>query len=233
MKYTRYDLKRKKSDNRVLAIVLISILLLAFFIGTILSKIIMKNEAVKNILPKPSSDVGVVNSKDNIPSKFIVVQGGKFAKPENLDQARKKLINYGNPFMIQEQDGTRILLGIYSEEASLQIINNLKENNVDNSKITFELQTQNNLCNEEIAAIINAELEVINKLSDKSIKSIQTDELKSWCLGLKEVDSKSVNISKLNDLKAHINSLQKELTVDKVMDNETYIYNLLKSFSNK
>lgn len=233
MKYTRYDLKRRKSDNRVFAVVLIAILLLAFLIGTILSNFIMKNKAADNILPNPSNDAQPVNSKGNINSKFIVVQGGKFAKHENLEQAKKNLLSYGNPFLIQEQDGTRILLGIYNEEDSIKVINTLKEKNIDNSKITFNLQTQNNLCNEEIAAIINAELEVINKLSDKSIKSIQTDELKTWCTQLETVDSKSSNISVLNDIKAHVSALPKDLTMDKVMDIEVYIYNFLKNATNK
>jgi hypothetical protein len=233
MKYTRYDFKRKKSDNTVLAVVLAIVLLLAFFIGTVLSNIIIKKEVFKNILPQSNSDAKVINSSNNKTNKFIVIQGGKFMKVENLEQEKKILINYGNPFTIEEQDGTRILLGIYNEEESLKIIKKLKDNNIHNSKIIFDLQTQNNLCDEEIAAIINAELEIINKLSDKTIKSIQTDELKKWCVELKEIDSKSSNITILNDLKTHINELPKDLTLDKTIDIDVYIYKLLKKTTNK
>lgn len=231
MKYTRYDFKRKKNNNAVFSVVLAIVLLLAFFIGTILSNVIMKNKAVQDILPKPNSEVGVVNS--NITSKFIVVQGGKFVKTEYLEQVKKNLMDYGNPFTIEEKDGTRILLGIYDEEESIKIIDKLKNKNIDNSKIIFELQTQNNLCNEEIVAIINAELQVINKLSDKSIKSYQTDDLKTWCIELKEIDSISENFTVLNDFKSHIKALPKELTADNTIEIEKYIYNILKKVTNK
>lgn len=227
MKYTRYDFKRKKSENTGAIVILLSVLLLAFFIGTLLSKAIMKTEVTVNTFPKPKSDIGTEITKPYETSKFIVIQGGKFVKTENLEQVKKALINYGNPFTINEQNGTRVLLGIYNENDSRSIINELNAKNIDNSKILFEFQI-NDLCNKEIQAIINAELEVINKLSDKSIKSIQTDELKNWSKGLQEVDSKSINFSILNDYKTHINTLPKELNINNAVDIEIYIYNLLK-----
>jgi len=232
MKYTRYDFKRKKSENKVIIVVLLSILLIAFFLGTFISNIIMKKTAIQTILPDPNSKTAPVNSKENKSCKFIVIQGGKFAKIENLELVKKLLTDYGTPFTIEEQNGTRVLLGVYNEDESLKIINELKTKNIDNSKIIFEMQLDN-LCNEELAAIINAELEVVNKLSDKGIKSIQTDELKNWANGLEKVNSKDANSKVLEDYKSHINTLPKELNINNAVDIEVYLYNLLRKITNK
>ncbi|MFL0247469.1 hypothetical protein [Candidatus Clostridium stratigraminis] len=232
MKYTRYDLRRKKSENTIIILVMLSVLLTAFLLGTFISNLFMKKASVANIAPPASSDVGAVNKTETKSSKFIVIQGGKFAKAENIEKEKKLFIDYGTPFTIQDQDGTRVLLGIYNESESLKVINNLKTKNIDNSKITFELKSDN-LCSEEIAAIVNAELEIINKLSDKGIKSIQTDDLKNWTNSLEKVDSKDVNKVILEDYKTHINALPKDLNNENTVNIEIYIYNLLKKLTSK
>lgn len=232
MKYTRYDLRRKKSENTLIILVFLSVLLVAFLLGTFISNLFMKKASVANITPPASSDVGTVNTGKNKSSKFIVIQGGKFAKIENIEKEKKLFVDFGTPFTIQDQDGTRVLLGIYNESESLKIINDLKSKNIDNSKITFELKLDN-LCSEEIAAIVNAELEIINKLSDKGIKSIQTDDLKNWTNSLEKVDSKDSNKSILEEYKTHINALPKDLNNDNTVNIEIYIYNLLKKLTSK
>lgn len=232
MKYTRYDLKRKKSENTVIILVLLSVVLVAFLLGTFISNLFMKKASVANITPPASSDVGTVKTAENKSSKFIVIQGGKFAKTENIEQEKKLLMDYGTPFTIQDQDGTRVLLGIYNESEGLKVINDLKTKNIDNSKITFELKTDN-LGSEEIAAIVNAEVEIINKLSDKNIKSYITDDLKSWVNGLEKVDSKDASKAILEDYKTHINALPKDLNNDNTVNIEIYIYNLLKKLTSK
>lgn len=234
MKYTRYDLKKNKKDNAVFVVVLFSVLILAFLIGSFISNFFMKNMSYENSNAKQggTSTIAFDNSV-NKAYKFIALQHGKFQKPENLEQARKNISDYGNPFNIQEQDGTRLILGIYNEEETAKVSKLLTDKNIDNSKISFVIQADEDLCNQEIAALINAELEVINRLSDKGIKSIQTDELKKWSSDLQQTDLKSKNASILNELKTNINSLPKDLTSEKVNEIEIYIYNTLKKISNK
>lgn len=232
MKYTRYDLRRRKSENTVIILVLLSVLLVAFLLGTFISNLFIKNPTIANITPPSSSNAAAVKTTEIKSSKFIVIQGGKFAKTENIEKEKKLFVDFGTPFTIQDQDGTRVLLGIYDESESLKVISDLKSKNIDNSKITFDLKLDS-LGNQEIAAIVNAELDIIKELTDKNIKSYTTDDLKSWVNGLEKVDSKDANKAILEDYKTHINALPKDLNKDNTVNIEIYIYNLLKKLTNK
>jgi hypothetical protein len=230
MKYTRYDIRKKRSNHLALGFVLIGAIVFTFLVGTFISKIFTQDsgDALESVKPQETS----VNQNNNAVSrksvKYIAVQGGMFEKAENIDRSKTSLAAYGNPFTIPEQNATRVFLGIYNEEEGMKTINMLKEKNIESSRMVFELNTANNPCNEEIAAIISAELEILSKLNDKTIKSIQTEDLKKWMSSLAEVDKNSKNISLLNELKTHITNLPKELEKSKVSECYTFIYNTIK-----
>ena len=120
MKYTRYDLKRKNTDGIRFAAVFVGILILAFLIGSIVSRIVYRNDKPDTV---NSVDTSKTNDKGNDKTavnggtvKFIALQGGMYKIKENADETKNKLAEYGNPFMISEQDkGTRVLLGIFTE----------------------------------------------------------------------------------------------------------------------
>ncbi len=82
MKYTRYDIKKNNNDNLFIIAVFIFILILAFFVGTVISDVFIKkrvstqptkNDNTSNILKK--------NDKNNS-TNFIVIQGGVYQKRE-------------------------------------------------------------------------------------------------------------------------------------------------------
>jgi hypothetical protein len=103
----------------------------------------------------------------------------------------------------------------------------LTEKGIENSKMSFSIDSSDN-CDDEIVEIINANIQILTKLSEQNVKSIQTDSLKSWCASLKAVDKGSRNIMILDDLKLYINSFPKELTKEKAVENYVYLYNTLK-----
>lgn len=235
MKYTRYDMKRRRNSNSVFGVILFSTLIFAFIIGTLIYSLLLKNINFNDVLPKPNTNV-VENMKNNVEKKnvkYIVIQHGMFTKAENIEQGKNKLNSFGNPFTVQDEKGTRVLLGIYSEEESLKIIKILNDNGIENSKMVFEIDVANSLCEEEISAIISAELDILTKLSDKNIKSIQTEDLKKWCSELKEVEKTSDNVSVLNELKSHISNLPKELIKEKTPEYYDFIYKTLKKLNFK
>ncbi|ERI90106.1 Occlusion-derived virus envelope protein E25 [Clostridiales bacterium oral taxon 876 str. F0540] len=236
MKYTRYDMKRKKNGNLSFIIVMLSTVIFAFIIGTAVFNLLFKNTAMNEPSPKPSSGaVQVSKTNEKAVVKYIAVQHGLFQKQEYLEPGKNKLVPYGNPFTINEdQKGTRIFLGIYNEDEGLKAIKTLTDKGIDNSKMIFEINTASNPCDEEISAVIDAELTILTKLSDNNVKSIPTEELKKWCsTEVKEADQNSKNINILKELKQHVNSLPKEITRDKVSECYVYIYNILKKINNK
>lgn len=239
MKYTRYDLKRGK-DNKALFTGIFLILVLAFFLGTIIFRIFIKNPITSNANTNNAAQIS--DSKDkNKPSNstannqvinFIAVQGGIYKSKENADEEKTLLSQYGTPFTVNEDDKTRIFLGIYTGEQGEKIMKSLTEQKVDNSKMLF-IVNSTDLCDAEILEIINANIQVLNKLAEKNVKAIQTEELKKWCSSLRKVDSESKNVSILNDIKEHVNKMPKELTKENVGENYIYIYGVLKKISSK
>ncbi|MBC2397310.1 hypothetical protein HGG79_05905 [Clostridium tetanomorphum] len=254
MKYTRYDLRRRKNNFYFFLIVLI-ILLASLLLGSLFSKIFMKNLS-KNI-PSDSKEVVYEEknpSKDRIANKsesnnnaktndlkgtvyskgktvsYVAIQGGVFENEKYASETLGKLKQVGNPFTIKEGKLKRVFLGIYEEKESLNIIKILDSKKIANSKMILSIKC-NDLCDVEIVEIINAYIKILNKLSEKNVKSIQTKEIKSWCASLKEVDKNSKNIKVLNELKNKINKLPDNISKDKTSENYIFIYNFLKKLN--
>lgn len=257
IKYTRYDLKRKKRDNFWFFIVVIVILALSLILGSIFSKMFMKgtssktspnpsineipyidkNESKSNDVKSSSEDKKSIdnNIKEINPSKgkkikYVAVQEGMYQNESYVNESIKKLNEFGNPFIISEGNGKRILLGIYVEEQSGKIIKTLTDKKIENSKVVFEVKCED-VCDLQIVEIINAYIQVLNKLSEKNVKSIQTKDVKSWCASLQGAKDNDKNIKLLNELKDKINKLPNEITRDKASENYVFLYNLLKKLS--
>lgn len=232
MKYTRYDIKKRRGNNFIFGAVLFSTLIFALIIGTIVSSMLFKDSTLKYIPNKEPNNASKVSNENignasNKTVKYIAVQGGVYKKAENAETTKNNLSEYGNPFTVQDDKGTRVFLGIYNEESGLNIIKMLNDKNISNSKMSFNLNISDN-CDSVIAAIISSELDILSKLNDKGIKPIPTDEFKKWLTSLEAVDKESKNFSLLTELTSHINGLPKELSNDNSVNDYKYIYNLLK-----
>lgn len=242
MKYTRYDIKRKRNNNFIFTITLISTLVFALLIGTLISKIIFRDsnfnldkEVVKNT-ESSSSESSAVDEKEVTKTgiKYIAIQGGLFSKSEYLEEAKKRLSDYGIPFTIPEEKGTRVIVGIYSEEQAQNVIKTLNDNGIDNSKINFQVNfIKDDACDEIIKELLNAEIDILTKVSDKNTKSYKVSDLKAWCEeNAKKAEGSSKNYDILNEIKTHINGMPDELGKDKVAEYYVFIYNTLKKLTN-
>lgn len=231
MKYTRYDLKKKKNYGPAFSIIIIMVLVLAFILGTIIYKLFVMNIGAAK---SSTGNVSTINKNDGVNKsvKFYGVQGGMYKNKGNADIEKNILSQYGNPFSIEKNGITRVFLGIYSSDEGEKITKNLTNKKIDNSKMTFTVVT-NDLCDAEITEIINANLLVLEKLGENNVKAVQTDELKKWCTSLQSVDEKSKNFSMLKDLKNYINKMPKEISKDKGSGNYIYIYNILQKVASK
>lgn len=236
MKYTRYDMKKKKNEGVMVLLILAVTLIMAFVIGTVMSNFFLKssasgkseNNTKKTISQEPSSKPA--ETKATI--KYVVIQGGKFKDSNYVGPCKNILSNYGNPFIIVEADGTRVLLGIYSEADSEKLIKTLNENKVDNSKMPFEI-SNGDLCNKEIVEIINGNLLMLTKLTEKNVPAVQTGEFKKWCTSLKDVEKESKNYAVLNEIKGYVNNMADKIEKEKAADNYVFLYNTLKKLNTK
>lgn len=234
-------------------IIVILILIISLILGSLFSKIFMKDALIKtspNIKeipyveknqPKPEDMKNNTDIKDSsinkdakviVPSKgktikYVAIQEGMYENDAYLKESIKKLEDFGVPFIIPEGNGKRVLLGIYGEEQSANIIKRLNDKKIENSKMVFTIKCED-VCDLEIVEIINAYIQVLGKISEKNVKAIQTKELKSWCASLEEVKVNNKNIKLLNELKDRINKLPDEVTRDKASENYIFLYNLLK-----
>lgn len=231
MKYTRYDMKRKKNDGVVFIVVIASILIVAVLVGTVMSKVIFK-DASKSANSKPPAKTSSANdqAKTDKTVKYVALQGGFFANKDYAENNKNTLKAYGMPFAIQEGDNTRVFCGIYSEQDADKMLKLLAENNVKASKMTFQFTTKD-VCDAEIYAIIDGNLQILSKAGEKDVKAIPTDAFKKWCSELQEVDKKSKNYKQLEDLKNHAKNMPKEMSKDKVSDNYSFLYGVLKALS--
>ncbi|MBP2032986.1 hypothetical protein J2Z42_001665 [Clostridium algifaecis] len=234
MKYTRYDLK-KKTGTKSFVIIITLIFITAFIIGTFAFKILMSNyggNAIKTDMSadKTEDSYNKKSAIDGSETKFIAVQGGIYKDNNNVDEEKKLLSSYGVPFEIKDGDKVRVFLGIYTEAGAKDIVSSLTKQKVDNSNMNFSIK-KDSLCNAEIIEIINANLQILNKFSEKDVESIKTDELKKWCASLKDVNKSDKNYYVFKDLRDYINKFPDKLPKDKIDENYIYIYGKLKNMN--
>lgn len=233
MRYTRYDIKKRNKSNFTFFLIITLVLVLAFILGTVIFNLVSPSNIKKgNTITKDNTNI--VRSKDNKnnSSNYIVIQRGVYAKKENVSGVLNSLKPYGNIFTVEYNGKTRVFLGIYEEDEGIKLMKKLTDNKIDNSKMTFVINKKD-LCDAEISEIITAYIKVVNKLSEKDVKSVKTEEIKKWVSSLDKVEKDSSNIKTLNNLKEHINKLPKDLTKDQASKSYIFIYNILKEVNNK
>ncbi|GAA0063001.1 hypothetical protein LAV60_07410 [Clostridium sporogenes] len=233
MRYTRYDIRKRNKSNFTFFLIITLVLVLAFILGTVIFNLVSPSNIKKgNTITKDNTNI--VRSKDNKSnsSNYIIIQRGIYAKKENVSGVLNSLKPYGNIFTIEDNGKTRVFLGIYEEDEGIKLMKKLTDNKIDNSKMTFVINKKD-LCDAEISEIITAYIKIVNKLSEKDVKSVKTEEIKKWVSSLDKVEKDSSNIKTLNNLKEHINKLPKDLTKDQSSKSYIFIYNILKEINNK
>jgi hypothetical protein len=220
MRYTRYDLKRRKNSNVFFIALVIGILALAFISGSIISNMFIKDIDYKseNTTPNKVDNKNVVEknkntTEENLKSEntFVAIQCGVFINKDNAIALKEKLSPIGTTFIIEEDNKSRVIMGIYTEENSELILKKLSERKIDSSKIKLKVNSEE-VCNTQINEIIGAYLQVNSKFSDDKVKSVQTKQLKEWTSSLKEIDKTSINYAILQSLKEEVKILPDQIT---------------------
>lgn len=232
MKYTRYNIKSNKKDKFLFSFIVISILIIAFLIGTIISNAFIKKEGTTLVDLKkvPSVESGKNNNaagNEGTIEKYLLIQFGMFKNKSYADELKSQIASKQNVYYIQDGDKIRVINGIFMEEDGDKIIKNLNSTKLQNSKMSLQIEKKD-LCNTEIAEMVNAYISILDKLSEKDIKGIQTDKLKKWLQNVKVPTKDSKNYSTFIELKNNMNNMPKQLTKTNMQMSYQFLYKILK-----
>lgn len=240
MRYTRYNYKPTRKNNNFMIVIILT-LITAIALGTIFSKLLPKNNndntgtadkttkidvEKQNQGSKDSVDVSKVVSETNI-KDYVAIQCGVFSKKENALVLKNNLMKFGTPFIIEEDNLNRVLFGIYPSESIDGVTKQLKENKIDYVKINFQL-TYKDIASAQINEMISADIKILNKLSEKDTKSIETVEFKKWLGSLAGAEEKSESYSTMAEIKAYLTAMPAELKKEKTEEEYIYIYKFIK-----
>ncbi|MFL0252360.1 hypothetical protein ACJDT4_18275 [Clostridium neuense] len=225
MRYTRYDFKKKSNDHVFFACVII-IFILSFFIGTGIFKLIFMNQGIKvkgDSLSAKTKNSAVAQSD----SKYFIIQCGVNEKQENAQTVFSKLSTIGNPFIVHEGKYYKVIYGIVNEKNYSNSEKLLKNNSIDMSRTPISLSNDDE-CTSEIRKITDAYLEIVDKLSAKDIKDIQTKSIKQWCQSLEKVNKSDKNYAVLKELMDYTNKFPDRIDKGYIKNLNLFLYNELK-----
>jgi len=234
MKYTRYNIKSKPKKSNSFLFYLAITLLMALLLGTFIFKFILKDSGKIGFLK--GLDISNSEQKQNSgkePNKGEVkeegLQCGVFKVKSNAEETLNKLSSFGNPFIGEEGELSKVYFGIYSDKNIESGASILKEKGVDNTKVTINIPMEDK-STKQFCEIVDSLLQVVNKTSESGVKSINSSELKKWIDGLEKIDETMKQYNEVNSLKEYIKALPDE--IDKTKDGEVlkYVYDQLIKF---
>ncbi|MBU3145584.1 SPOR domain-containing protein [Clostridium sp. CF012] len=239
MKYTRYNYKPPRKKNNFM-LVFILIIIAAIALGTIFSKLLPKYNT-KPATEDKTTKIGL--EKENItnkdPSKvtsegiinyYVAIQCGVFSNKANALVLKNSLVTYGTPFIIEEGTSNRVMFGIYPKEGIDIITKQLQANKIEYSKINFQV-IGSDVTSSQINEMINADLKILNKLSEKATSAVQTVELKKWLGTLKGAEEKSASYATMTEIKTYLTAMPTEIKKEKTEEGYIYIYKFIKKLS--
>lgn len=222
MSYTRLDLgKRHKGKKQLMY--LCSVIIFSVVVGSGIFNFISKEQS-KNTF-SPSKGVKVSSSY-----RFVALSVGVYTNDVFAKEAKDSLKSITFPFAVLEGGKTKIFHGIYTVDDGSKISKDLNGKSIDNSPIVYEIN-----CGKEekkvLSALISANISILNKLREKEVTSIKTEEFKKWAANQKIDGDKEEEMKNILGYKEYINKLPKEITKDNIEGNYEYIYTLLKKIS--
>lgn len=236
MKYTRYNKKKNNSFLNILFMGLI-IVFVAFLIGTMMSRILFKDK-----IQKEDGDNGtnIIADKDNDESKkeesdvsngvkLYSIQCGFFKEKANAEQLMNNLRGKYPVFLYEENDGFKLMVGIYEEEKCNEVMKKLEGEKLEPVRVSFDFGNDD-LYNAEIGEISNANIKLFNKLEDDGVKSIPTEDIKNWIKELKEVQGEEDSKTLLQEFKDYTLNLPDEILKSDLEKYYTELFGMIKKF---
>ena len=229
MRYTRYDYKKKKGDNFILWI--IGSITFSIIVGMLFYNLFLKENNVVDTSGKNQQEsVKEKDPKDSNGKSFGIIQCGVFKDKNNAEATLASINSEATCFIVEEDEGIKLMYGIYNFDQASEKVNSLTGSSVSNFRIKCEIPGDSDEKRAE-GVIIEAYLKIINKLTEKDVKAVDTKQFKEWVLSISsEVSNKS---EEFNILVSQINQLPDEYKKENQKDSLIQIYNILKKYKQK
>lgn len=246
MRYTRYNYK-KKGNNELLKFIgsFILTIIAAGAIGLGLAKVIFGVLEVNNLTPNDSyvqeenaneqatsdnveAGESEAVSQNNATTSFVLVQCGYFSNKDNANQAFNKIPTDKASFITEEDSKYRVSAGIYTVDSANAVVDELTKSGIESAKIKFSLKNTDEVQN-QIAAISDGYLKILNTTFNEEVKSVKTADFKQWVSKLEAVEEGD-NKDLLKSFKDYINSLPEQISKEEVAEQMKYLYTVLTSF---
>lgn len=221
MKYTRYNIKKKRNLSGPLIIIIVSVFALVG--GTLLAKIIFKGQpakekATQTVQNKNNSSLQnengtISNNNANVSEeKFTVyfVQCGYFGNKENADKTKKDIEESKiNTVVISDNSKYRVVAYVGDEKGSDSVLKSLKDKSINAMKMKVDISKTDDADN-QVSEIVKGYEKLLDALNKDDVKSVKTSDFKKWASSLKALSTGS-NLKVLNELKTSIKSLPDEI----------------------
>lgn len=226
MRYTRYNYKKKNPRFIIWLFFVVSL-------GIVLGVCIFKLFLIQFRIPVTSNNLRGKEVEEN--SAFVqadmtkgysisLIQCGLYASKENADATINDMGTKFKPFIIEEDGKYKVIAGLYKDNDLKETIDNLNSASINNFiiKCSFEPESSESLIKKEI---LDGYFEIIYKINDKSIKSINLTEFKDWCNEMyKDVNGKDEDLLKLIE---RINNLPEEYTSENLKSDYEFLYEII------
>lgn len=227
MRYTRYDFKKNKGDNFI--IWLIGIIIFSICIGMLFYNVFLKEKNIVDV-SENNQIAAVEESRDDTSLEFGIIQCGVFKDRANAESTLNSINTDSTGFIVEEDGSFKLMYGIYKYDDAGTKSDSLTDSSVSNFRIKCRLGNETNEKKAE-GEVIDAYIKIINKLTEKDVKSVDTKEFKSWSNDIaQEVKGSS---EEFNNLVGNINSLPDEYKRENQKDSLIQIYNILKKYKQK
>ena len=229
MRYTRYDYKKNKGDNFL--IWLIGIIVFSVCIGMLLYNVFLKKTDIIEVNNHNNKKTEtVVENKEETNQEFGIIQCGVFKDRANAEATLNSVNSESTGFIVEEDGGFKLIYGIYRFNDAGAKSDSLTASSISNFRIKCILEDDTEEKKAE-SEIIDAYIKVVNKLTEKDVKSVNIKEFKTWTNTVSE-DVKNNSDEFLNLVK-HINELPDEYKKENQKESLINIYTILKKYKQK
>lgn len=248
MRYTKYNYKKGNNDIGKIILKIVLTIGGAWLCGLLIATAVWKflpqnNNAISsdNNVTANDQQQAAQASSNNIEQNnsqaavsnisYVSVQCGYFSSEENAKQMLSKISsNYGG-FIYNENGMFRVLCGVYSEDKGNGVLTELQSQSIECAKTTYTLNV-NDPGENQIAAICDGYLKILNTTFDDSVKSVNTKDFKDWINSLDDVEQNDYK-DIVDGLKEYINKLPDEIAKEDVANEMSYIYGILMNFKSE
>ncbi|NLZ35756.1 MAG: SPOR domain-containing protein, partial [Clostridiales bacterium] len=155
-----------------------------------------------------------------------LIQCGYFSKEENANQILNKIKSDFNAFVVKDEaEKFKVIGAITKEEGSSEILDKLNGKNIESAKFKVSLN-EGNIDENQLAAIIDGHLEILNTAYKAEVKEVNTTDFKEWINSLEEVREGNY-LELLKEYKEHVKNMPEKINKENINEENVYIYTII------